>query len=82
MYFVVRVNKKPAAFGMWKKQPDLHNAQAQWDTYQGKYKLYPGYGRDMAGNDIGYYMTYDLAKGRTAGLQLRQDRGRHTRRMG
>ena len=70
MYFVVRVNKKPAAFGMWKKQPDLHNAQAQWDTYQGKYKLYPGYGRDMAGNDIGYYMTYDLAKGEQVEVQV------------
>ena len=70
MYFVVRVNKKPAAFGMWKKQPDLRNAQAQWDTYQGKYKLYPGYGRDMAGNDIGYYMTYDLAKGEQVEVQV------------
>ena len=70
MYFVVRVNKKPAAFGMWKKQPDLHNAQAQWDTYQGEYKLYPGYGRDMAGNDIGYYMTYDLAKGEQVEVQV------------
>ena len=70
MYFVVRVNKKPAAFGMWKKQPDLPNAQAQWDTYQGKYKLYPGYGRDMAGNDIGYYMTYDLAKGEQVEVQV------------
>ena len=70
MYFVVRVNKKPAAFGMWKKQPDLCNAQAQWDTYQGKYKLYPGYGRDMAGNDIGYYMTYDLAKGEQVEVQV------------
>lgn len=70
MYFVVRVNKKPAAFGMWKKQPDLHNAQAQWDTYQGKYKLYPGYGRDMAGNDIGYYMTYNLAKGEQVEVQV------------
>lgn len=70
MYFVVRVNKKPAAFGMWKKQPDLRNAQAQWDTYQGKYKLYPGYGRDMAGNDIGYYMTYDLTKGEQVEVQV------------
>ena len=70
MYFVVRVNKKPAAFGMWKKQPDLRNAQAQWDTYQGKYKLYPSYGRDMAGNDIGYYMTYDLAKGEQVEVQV------------
>ncbi len=70
MYFVVRVNKKPAASGMWKKQPDFHNAQAQWDTFQGKYKLYPEYGRDMAGNDIGYYMTFDCQDGEQIEVQV------------
>ncbi len=70
MYFVVRVNKKPVASGMWKNQPAFHNAQAQWDTYQGKYKLYPEYGRDMAGNDIGYYMTYDCQEGEQVEVQV------------
>ncbi len=70
MYFVVRVNKKPAEYGMWKKQPDFGNAQKQWDEYQGKYKLYPGYGRDMAGNDIGYYMTYDCEEGEQVEVQV------------
>lgn len=70
MYFVVRVNKKPAAYGMWKKQPAFGNAQAQWDSDQGKYKLYPGYGRDMAGNDIGYYMSYDCAEGEQVEVQV------------
>ena len=59
MYFVVRVSKKPAASGMWKKQPEMKGAAKEWDIHSGKYKLYPGYGRDMAGNDIGYYMTFD-----------------------
>ena len=71
MYFVVRVSKKPSASGMWKKQPDMGNAQKQWDSYQGKYKLYPGYGRDMAGNDIGYYMSYDgLKEGEQVEVQV------------
>ena len=70
MYFVVRVNKKPETFGMWKKQPDYHNAQAQWDSYQGKYKLYPGYGRDMAGNEIGCYLTYDCQEGEQVEVQV------------
>lgn len=70
MYFVVRVNKKPAAYGMWKKQPAFGNAQAQWDSDQGKYKLYPGYGRDMAGNAIGYYMSYDCAEGEQVEVQV------------
>ena len=54
----------------WKKQPDFGNAQKQWDEYQGKYKLYPGYGRDMAGNDIGYYMTYDCEEGEQVEVQV------------
>lgn len=70
MYIVVRVSKKPAAYGMWKKQPAFGNAQAQWDSDQGKYKLYPGYGRDMAGNDIGYYMSYDCAEGDHVEVQV------------
>lgn len=70
MYFVVRVNKKPTAYGMWKKQPAFGNAQAQWDSDQGKYKLYPGYGRDMAGNDIGYYMSYDCVEGEQVEVQV------------
>lgn len=70
MYFVVRVNKKPAAYGMWKKQPAFGNAQAKWDSDQGKYKLYPGYGRDMAGNDIGYYMSYDCAEDEQVEVQV------------
>jgi predicted alpha-1,2-mannosidase len=70
MYFVVRVNKKPAAYGMWKKQPAFGNAQAQWDSDQGKYKFYPGYGRDMAGNDIGYYMSYDCVEGEQVEVQV------------
>lgn len=70
MYFVVRVSKKPTAYGMWKKQPAFGNAQAQWDSDQGKYKLYPGYGRDMAGNDIGYYMSYDCTEGDQVEVQV------------
>uniref|UniRef100_UPI003FF0BEDA GH92 family glycosyl hydrolase n=1 Tax=Prevotella sp. TaxID=59823 RepID=UPI003FF0BEDA len=62
MYFVVRVSKQPKQSGYWKKQPEMKGAAAEWDQYSGKYKLYPRYGRDIAGNDIGYYMTFDCAE--------------------
>ena len=62
MYFVVRVSKQPKQSGYWKKQPEMKGAAAEWDLYSGKYKLYPRYGRDIAGNDIGYYMTFDCAE--------------------
>ena len=59
MYFVVRVSKAPNKSGYWKKQPDMLGAAKDWDVYSGKYKIYTNYGRDMAGNDIGYFMSFD-----------------------
>lgn len=58
MYFVLKVNKKPISAGYWKKQPSM-TAEAAWDHDSGKYKLYTQYGKEMAGNEIGYYFTYD-----------------------
>lgn len=34
-------------------------AEAAWDHDSGRYKLYTRYGKEMAGNEIGYYFTYD-----------------------
>lgn len=59
MYFAVRVNKKPSASGFWKKQPPMTGVEAAWDRDNGRYKIYKSYGRDMAGDDMGYWFTYD-----------------------
>lgn len=69
IYFVMRVNKKPAESGCWKKQPPMQ-AEAAWDKDAGRYKLYPGYGRDMAGNEVGYYFTYDCTEGEQVEVQM------------
>lgn len=70
MYFVVRVNKTPKTSGYWKKQPELKGAAKDWDIYSGKYKLYTNYGRDMAGNDIGYFMQFDMQEGEQVKVQV------------
>ena len=70
MYFVVCVNRKPVKSGYWKKQPEMKGAAKDWDVYSGKYKLYTNYGRDMAGNDIGYFMQYDLNEGDQVEVQV------------
>lgn len=62
MYFVMRVSKAPQKAGYWKKQPPMA-AEAAWDHDAGKYKLYTNYGKEMAGNEIGYYLTYDCKEG-------------------
>ena len=70
MYFVVRVSKKPLKSGYWKRQPEMRGAAKDWDVYSGKYKTYDNYGRDMAGNDIGYFMQYDLKEGEQVEVQV------------
>lgn len=64
VYFVLRVSKTPTASGYWKKQPPKHGVEAEWDKDNGKYKLYTSYGRELAGDDVGYWFTFgDLGEG-------------------
>ncbi len=70
MYFVMRVSKAPKTSGFWKKQPHLGEAEDAWEKYVGKYKLYENRTRDMAGNEIGYYMTYDCDEGEQIEIQM------------
>ena len=41
IYFVMRVNKQPAASGYWKKQRPMTGVEAEWDPDNGRYKLTP-----------------------------------------
>lgn len=64
VYFVLRVSKAPRAAGYWKKQRPMTGVEAEWTPDNGKYKLYNEYGCELAGDDIGYWFTYDdLAEG-------------------
>lgn len=63
IYFVMRVGKAPKATGYWKKQRPMTGVEAEWDKDQGKYKLYTKYGRDIAGDDIGAWFTFDTEEG-------------------
>ena len=59
VYFVLRVSKTPSASGYWKKQRPMTGMEAEWTPDNGKYKLYTEYGREMAGDDVGYWFTFD-----------------------
>lgn len=64
IYFVMRVSKKPSKAGYWKYQPTLNGVEGAWCPDDGTYKLYENYYRELAGNDIGYYFSFDdLAEG-------------------
>lgn len=59
IYFVMRINKAPQQTGYWKFQRKMNGIEAEWDKDNGKYKLYMQYDRDLAGDDIGAWFTFD-----------------------
>lgn len=69
IYFVMRVNKNPKAVGYWKMQREM-GVEAQWDETSGKRKLYTRYDRDIAGDDIGAFFTYDMTGGESVEVQI------------
>ena len=69
IYFVMRVNKQPETTGYWKQQREM-GVEAQWDDTSGIRKLYTRYNRDIAGDDIGAYFTYDAEEGETIEVQI------------
>lgn len=71
MYFALRVNKKPSKSGFWKKQPVMHGVEAEWTPDNGTYKIYNSYNREMSGDDLGYWFTYDnLSEGEQIELSI------------
>ena len=70
IYFALKVSKKPSAQGFWKKQRPM-TAEAAWDGDAGKYKIYRNYGRELAGDQIGYWFSYDdVAEGTQILVQM------------
>lgn len=59
IYFVMRVSKAPKAAGYWKKQRPMIGVEAEWDSDQGKNKLYTKYNREIAGDDIGAWFSFE-----------------------
>ena len=59
MYFAVRVNRKPTSSGFWKKQPVMQGVEAEWTPDNGTYKIYHSYARELSGDDLGYWFSYD-----------------------
>ncbi len=70
IYFVMRINKQPQTTGYWKMQREMEGVEAEWDVHSGTYKLYTRYNRDIAGDDIGAYFTYDATEGETIEVQI------------
>ena len=70
VYFAIRINKTPSECGFWKKQPLLAGVEGAWTEDDGTYKIYKKYGREIAGDDIGYWFTFQTEEGEQVELQM------------
>lgn len=69
IYFVMRISKEPKQMGYWKKQRTM-GVEAQWDNTSGKHKLYTAYGRELAGDDIGAFFSFDAEEGEVVTVRM------------
>lgn len=70
IYFVMRISKPATTFGYWKKQRAMTGVEAEWDKDNGKYKLYPQYKKDLAGDDIGAWFSFQTTEGEAIEVQM------------
>ena len=70
VYFAIRINKKPSESGFWKFQPLMKGVESTWTADDGTYKIYKKYGREIAGNDIGYFFSFETEDGEQVELQM------------
>ena len=70
MYFAIRISRKPSEGGFWKKQPVMKGVEAEWTPDNGTYKMYTKYGREIGGDQIGYWFSFDTAEGEQVELQM------------
>ena len=70
IYFVMKVNKNPISSGYWKKQPPMDGPEKDWDADNGKYKLYTTYGKELAGDDVGYFFNYQCEEDEQVEVQM------------
>lgn len=70
VYFAIRISKVPSDAGFWKYQPAMTGIEGQWTEDDGTYKIYRRYGREMAGNDLGYWFSFNTVEGEQVELQM------------
>ncbi|MEG2150972.1 MAG: GH92 family glycosyl hydrolase [Bacteroidaceae bacterium] len=70
IYFVMRIDKASANTGYWKKQRPMIGVESEWDVNNGKYKLYTQYGKEIAGDDVGMYFSFDTTEGEQVEVRM------------
>ena len=70
VYFVARVNVQSDEYGVWKKTKKEKGVEAQWMGYNGKERLYKNYHKEVVGDSIGGYFSYNFESPTKAELKI------------
>ena len=62
LYFVAKFSKPSEEFGIWKNSVKQEGLESQWMPYNGKTRFYENYRKEIIGDSIGAYMSYDFKK--------------------
>ena len=60
IYFVAKFSKPSKDFGVWKNMQKHKGIESQWMPYDGKTRYYKGFKKEIVGDSIGAYMSYDF----------------------
>lgn len=70
VYFVMRLSKPAKKIGVFKKMPEMGEAEGTWSKYNNAYKPYPNYRQEMAGDNIGAYAQFDTEANEVIEVQI------------
>ncbi len=70
VYFVMRVDKFPEKYGLWKKQPANKGVEKDWNKYQNQFKYYEGFEQWLAGDSVGVYLTFTTSADEMIEVQI------------
>ncbi|MBI6119185.1 GH92 family glycosyl hydrolase [Salegentibacter maritimus] len=70
VYFVAKFSKAADEFGAWKTPYKYEGEEAQWMGYNGKTRIKKGFTREVVGDSIGAYMTYNFKEAQEVEVKI------------
>ncbi|PNW29657.1 GH92 family glycosyl hydrolase [Formosa algae] len=62
VYFVAKFSEPAEKYGVWKTPRPYKGAEAEWMVYNGKPRIMEGYQKEVVGDSIGSYFSYNFDK--------------------
>ena len=60
VYFVAKFSHKADEYGVWKKPKTEKGVESQWMGYNGNTRIYKNYHKEILGDSIGSFFTYNF----------------------